>query len=96
MYLLSYQFFTVENSYTDRSYMPTDMHIPVMVSGRYLDSQNLDSAIPRRYLDSQNRIRVRARVWVKVSVRARVSVRFRVSVRAVSYTHLTLPTILRV
>jgi len=40
-----------------------------VVSGRYLDSQNLDSEIPRRYLDSQildslNRVRVSVRVRV--------------------------------
>jgi len=48
------------------------------VSERYLDSQNLDSEIPRRYLDSQNW--VRATVFGRVRVTVRVSVRFRVRV----------------
>ena len=52
-----------------------------------MESQNLDSEIPRRYLnscnlDSRNRVRarVRVRVFGRVIVRVRVSVRFRVSV----------------
>jgi len=41
-----------------------------MVSGRYLDSQNLDSVIHRQHLDSQNRVKFR----VSVRVRVRISV----------------------
>ena len=56
------------------------------VSGRYLDSQNLDNEIPWRYmdschLDSRKRVRatVRVRVFVTVKLMVRVSVGFRVS-----------------
>ena len=38
-----------------------------MVSGRYLDSQNLDSVILRQCLDSQNRVKVTDSVRVRVS-----------------------------
>ena len=49
-------------------------HVPQWVSGRYLDSPNLDSEIARRYLDSQNldsldsQNRVRVSVWVRVKI----------------------------
>jgi len=39
-----------------------------MVSGRYLDSQNLDSVIHWRHLDSQNRVRFRVSVRVRIRV----------------------------
>jgi len=52
------------------------------VSGRYLDSRNLDSDITWRYLDSQNldnQNLVRVRVRLRVSVRVGFRVRFRVN-----------------
>jgi len=48
--------------------------VTVLVSGRYLDSLNLDSEIPRQYLDSQKWIRARVFVRVRVSVSFKVSV----------------------